>query len=339
MSGETIESKLKKAYGILESGDAAEARQVLSEALEIDLESREAAFAFWCCSFWADFLERARASQPKSAQESKKIGEEIVSQWGIFSETLEEDGRAGSIVQRAVYSTQTAVFTNALSFFTLAQKFLDEEAEGGDDGERRQKSRDESLRHAEVQHFLGLCEKELGNYDSALYHLKAANDLKPSDPRILAEMADAFALCGEAKNAKVLFREAFFIDAQKIDLLFLNSELIRGLVERVRERGYSGNELLEWIPVYGILYGVFNIKRLLRADEVTQISNDVRTLMNETKVPGNDKRTLVPRLINMNFWLIDNYARSEEANANDRIRECELSIMLLDEEVYRLYKK
>ena len=64
----------------------------------------------------------------------------------------------------------------------------------------------------------------------------AEQDSKPEKASILAEMADCYALCGEEKTSKVLFREAFFINPETIDLDFLESELIECLVKKTKEK-------------------------------------------------------------------------------------------------------
>ena len=72
---------------------------------------------------------------------------------------------------------------------------------------------------AEILRKTGLCHKKLGDYETALKFLNDANVQMPESAPVLAEMADCYALCGEERIAKVLFREAFYVDAQKIEQL------------------------------------------------------------------------------------------------------------------------
>ena len=148
-------------------------------------------------------------------------------------------------------------------------------------------------------------------------------------------MADCYALCGQEKTAKVLFREAFFIEPQKVDNSFLESELFCRLAERTAQAGYSGQALQEWIPVYGVLYGVFNIKRELRALEAGKLKQAVFALENELKESDKEPELLVPRLINRYFWLIDHYMTTNGDRA--RINEILLKIKLLDGSIYDMY--
>jgi len=88
--------------------------------------------------------------------------------------------------------------------------------------------------------------------------------------------------------------------------------------------------------VYGVLYGVFNVKRELRALEFGKLKQAIFALENELKDASAETRSvLVPRLINHYFWLIDHYV-----NVNDdktRINEVLLKIKLLDTDVYNRY--
>ena len=115
---------------------------------------------------------------------------------------------------------------------------------------------------------------------------------------ISAELADTYALSGEVRLAKVFFREALFKNASEIEICFLESEIIRALVTKVAAIGYTGEELLEWLPVYGTLDGILNVKRELKALELGKLRQSIYMLENELreKNPEN-KKLLVPRLI------------------------------------------
>ena len=92
-----------------------------------------------------------------------------------------------------------------------------------------------------------------------------------------------------------------------------------------------------WIPVYGVLWGIFNIKRELRSQEVGKLRQEIYALENEQKDPSCDFQILTPRLINMYFWLIDHYVQN---NDNQRlINEILLKIKILDTNIYNSYIK
>ncbi len=302
----SCEQELEKAYKFLEEGKTGEARNVLSAALEYNFDNSELSFAHWCCSYWNDFISRL------SRMDSYEQGDGLIKRWKTFKSDCE--GKK-DFQQRSFLAMQKGVFSLALKAYENTKTDFS----------------------ADLSYKKGLCNKKLGNYELALDFLTEAYRESPQSAVILAEMADCLALCGEEKNAKVLFREAFFVDAGKIELDFLDSELICCLIRQVRQKGYTGAVLQEWIPVYGVLYGVFNVKRELRSQEAGRLRQDIFATENEIKDPSNDSKILIPRLINMYFWLIDHYSHSNEGQA--KINECILQIRVHDENIYRLYTK
>lgn len=306
--GYQSEEGLSRAYSLLEAGNPAEAKQVLADIIQYDLGNKEASFAVWCCSFWAEFI----SDLPNL--DTFERGEALITHWKSFAHDV---ARHGDLVEKAVYATEKGVFSLALNAYEAI----------ADEGEPWQQ--------AETFRKIGLCHKKLGNYADAFSYLTEANKRAPLSAPIIAEMADCYALCGEEKNAKLLFREAFFRDAQAIDLAFLDSELICSLIRAVQEKGYAGAALQEWIPVYGVLYGVLNAKRRLKSQEVGKLKQDIYAAENEQRNPSSDLATLTPKLINMYFWLIDHYVQTEDGR--ERTNEILLKIKMLDRNIYSLY--
>ena len=308
--GTIDDEALKEAYQFLEEIKLAQAHDVVSKALEYNFTNPEMDFILWCCSYWTSPLKNCSRMEPY------ELGDYLITQWKAFRQDYEN---LGYTFPKVIYALKKGVFSQALSSYEMAK----------DGGRQTQK--------ADLCQKKGLCLKKLGKYEAALNLLSEAYRISPQSALILAEMADCLALCGEEKNAKVLFREAFFIDAQRVELEFLESELICALIRQVKEKGYIGAALQEWIPVYGVLYGVFNVKRELRPQEAGRLRQEIFAKENEIKDPSNDSKILIPKLINMYFWLIDHYARTNEGN--EKINDCLLQIRVHDENIYRMYTK
>ena len=300
---------LSKAYSFLEQGDIPQARKILTDVLEYDLDNPEVKFAVWCCSFWSGYMRIL------PNLETYERGEGLIAQWRSFLPALKKQ----EPVERTLFALQKGIFTLALQNFTA---LLDDRF---------------PAQQADLLCKIALCYKKLGQYETALQTLKDRTIMAAQSPAVLAEMADCYALCGEDKKAKVLFREAFFLDAQKVDILLLDSELICCLIRQVQKKGYTGAALHEWIPVYGVLYGILNVKRELRSNEVGLLKQDIYARENELRDPSCNASTMTPKLINMYFWLIDHYVRSE--NSSERINEILLRIKILDRNIYDLYVK
>lgn len=310
------ENALIQAYEFIKNGDPARARPLLEDALPYDLENGEILFALRCANYWVDLITKLGAIPTPFER-----GEGLVNHWKQFTKDIAKG--QGLKYERSVYAVRKGVFTLALENY-------------------RQLLQDKHpLQRAEAHRKAGLCYKELGDYETALSYLSEANSLLeevsrvPDSAAVLAEMADCYALCGRDDYAKVLFREAFFAGAGKVELVFLDSALITNLVELVYSKGFRGQPLLEWLPVYGVLYGVLNIKRQLRPQEAGRLRQEIYALENEMKDPAGEPEILIPRLINHYFWLIDHYVTTNDDRS--KINETLLKIKLLDNDVYNRY--
>ncbi|MCI1209790.1 MAG: hypothetical protein LKF96_10145 [Treponema sp.] len=305
------EEGLLKAYDFLKQGNPDQAKTVLETVLENDLDNEEVIFAIRCSSFWIEYIK-----QLTTINDDFERGEALLTEWKSFKSFI---AREEHPVDRTLYAVQRGIFSLARRCYSGL-------------GEER-----EPVRRSEIYSRTGLCCKKLGEYEAAKNCLIEANNLQPGTAAVLAEMADCYALCGEDRKAKVLFREAFFLDPERIDISFLDSELICCLIRQVEKKGYTGTVLQEWIPVYGVLLGVFNVKRVQRSQEIGKLKQEIYAKENESKDPASDSSILTPRLINMYFRLIDYYVLSDGNEKN--ISDILLKIKILDPEIHKLYVK
>ena len=304
------EAELKVALGFLKQGNPLEAQKIISSLFEQDLESTELIYTNKCCIFWGDSIKRL-----KSIEDNIERSESILQEWKDFQNYISRETKP---YEPAQYAVQEGFFKNALEEY---KKMLEEK---------------DPLQKAEIYKNTGICYKKLGDFENARAFLTEANNIYPNLSSVLAELADCYSLCGEDKFGKVLYREAFFADPDSIDLDFLDSELIKCLIEKTKSKGYSGKALQYWIPVYGVLCGVFNIKRELTSQEVARLKKDLYAMENEIKDPSCNSEILVPRMLNCYFWLMDHYYLAKENQA--KINEVLLRIKLLDSAVYEIVK-
>ena len=304
------EAELKVALGFLRQGNPLEAQKIISSLFEHDLESTELVYTNKCCIFWSDSIKRL-----KNIEDNFERSENILLEWKNFQDYI---SRETTPYEPALFAVQQGFFKNALEEY---KKMLEEK---------------DPLQKAEIYKNTGICYKKLGDFENARAFLTEANNIYPNLSSVLAELADCYSLCGEDKFGKVLYREAFFADPDSIDLDFLDSELIKCLIEKTKSKGFSGKALKYWIPVYGVLGGVFNIKRELTSQEVARLKKDLYAMENEIKDPSCNSEILVPRMLNCYFWLMDHYYLAKENQA--KINEVLLRIKLLDSAVYEIVK-
>jgi len=298
---------LNKVYLSFKEGQFKEASLLLEKALEIDFESTDVTNALKAANFW---LEREDRLATISGAYEK--GEYYLGQWKVFSGFV---SRMERLSERCLFNIKYYIFGSALAYYLS----LYNETE---------------LSDPEILFRMGRCHKCQGNYESAIRFLELASQHRREDAAILAELADSYSLVNEDRAAKVFFREAFFLDAQAVELSYLESPMILRLLEKSKGRfGETGPELQEWLPIYGTIYGLFNVKRELRPLELGKLKQAIYQL--EREIGGQKDSRLVPRLLNHYFWLVDHYLNSGEDRK--KIEEVLSKIKELDPEIYNEY--
>jgi hypothetical protein len=139
----------------------------------------------------------------------------------------------------------------------------------------------------------------------------------------------------ETRVSKAFFREAFFLDPEIIDIDACESGMLKKLVEKIREKGIEEDSLKDWIPVYGAIYAVFNIKRELRPLEYGKLKQSIFHLEKEMEGGPEKAKKLLPRLLNRYFWLIDHLIIKNEDK--QKVEEVLSKIRDLDMNIYKEY--
>ncbi len=304
---DAISSLLHSIYALLKQGLFENAEKELEKALEIDFEHPEVIATLKTAHYW-----REKGTLLDRFDDAYAEGEWLFKEWGNFSSFI---GPNGADAANGVYAVKQWVFRRALA------KYLSLTAEAG--GLDR-----------EILLRISKCYKSLGDYANAVEYIEGVSRVRRDDPEILAELADCYAFISETRAAKVFFREAFFIDPQRVQLESLESLLICRLIDRVRSMGHESPVLAEWIPVYGVIYGIFNVKRELRPLEYGRLKQTIFELENEVRERNNLEVT-VPRLLNRYLWLIDHLVTLKDAR--DKIEEVLEKIKIVAPSIYELY--
>jgi len=311
-----VEELIRRTYETLKTGDAAVALDFLRKALEIDFEHEEVLYALKCLNWWLEKQKRL-----DDFQDPYQRGEYLLSQWKsyyVFLDRIGESSLPLSAIDSCQYALKRFVYSRALDCFL---NLLGDGANRTDSALLLQ---------------TGRCSKGAGNWDEAQKYLEQAGRFKRDDAGILSELADVNALLGDERAAKVLFREAFFLDPQEINLPGLESEMILRLMDKVKELGYTGPELSEWIPVWGNIWGIFSVKRELKPVELGRLKQSIVSLENENRSKSGSGSHIKPRLLNRYFWLIDHCEHNRDTTG--LMDETMLKIKFNDPAVYQQYR-
>jgi len=305
-----IDHILNEVQNKIREGLFTEAEELLYRALEIDFEHLEVVDTLKCCKFWKERLPKLN-----EIHDDFERGEYLLNQWVAFQEFI---NRLTIPIERELFVLRQWLFGTALVHFKRVMRAQEEP-------------------DAEIVLRIGRCHKSTGNFEKALEYLESVGRKRREDAEYLAEIADCYALINETKAAKAFFREAFFINPQKVKIQFLESGLITRLVARVRDLGYAEEVLREWIPVYGVLFGVLNVKREMRPLEYGKLKQSIYSLEKRIQEEGSEgeRQLLIPRLLNRYFWLIDHYVNAHENRV--RVEEVLSKIKIVDENIYEQY--
>jgi tetratricopeptide (TPR) repeat protein len=304
-----VSALLALGYECLKNTDLESASRFFDEALHEDFERSEVLYALKCCNFWREPTKEADLMEDAFAR-----GDFLIAKWRTFRSFLT---RISGNSEMASYAFKRMVFGMALGAYLSAPE----------------ESRPQPDPEAEFR--LGRCRKALGDYETALRHLEKAVNAKRDSGKYLAELADCLALSGEQRLSKSRFREAFLLAPDAVELDYLESDMIRLLVDKVKEEGREGAALKEWIPVYGELTGLFDVKPELSPSEFARLNSSMFQLENELRENPSQAEALKPRLLNRYFWLASHY-RAIGAEAV-RVEKILLKIRLLDEDIFQRY--
>lgn len=302
----TISDALEHTLEAFRSGDFGRAEAEAEGALGLDFEHTGVQAALKCAVYWKDRM--ARVETLVAPEEKANL---LMREWAGFSRRFRE--HLDEPFEEGIEAIRSSVFDRA------AQGYLDQIPF-------------EEGRKYELMLKAARAWKGMGSFDKALETLDQVLAGRPDDAGALAEMADCFEAVGEVQRAKLFFREAFYLNAQAVELESLRSPSLREVADAVAREGYTGAELKEWMAVYAVVRGVFSVKRDLKPLELGQLKQSINSLKAELR----DTQPLVlPKLLNRYFWLIDHFFSVKEDRS--KIEDVLLNIKLLDQKIYELY--
>jgi tetratricopeptide (TPR) repeat protein len=305
---EEINKILNRVYRLFKEGAFEDAVTLLEDGLKIDFEDPQIAYALKCANFWLERVEKLAFTSGKYEK-----AEFLTLQWINFSKFLNQIGESS---EKCLFNLKQFIFGTAMHYYI---EILE----------------DSDIFDAEILLKIGKCYKAVGNYEKAIEYLVLGNQQKSGCAELLAELGDCYSLINETKFAKLFFREAFFLNPKEIPIESLESGMIKKLVEAVREKEIPDELLNDWIPVFGTIFGVFNIKRELKALEFGKLKQVIFSLEKEVREKTQDVKHMIPKLINHYFWLIDHYINTRDDKS--KIEEICAKIKDLDYDVYLEY--
>ena len=296
------------AYRLFEKGDFADARRLFELAHALDYEDIEIRTGLRASGFW-----ELRMRELELISDLGSRGDYLRRQWLVF----EREYAAGFEHPFSEGRSKIRLWVHGEALECYEKQAFD-------------------TNDPECMFQAARCLKALGRFEDAIRSIeRALKTVGRFEARLIADMADAYAFIGETRSAKVLMREAMFLDASAVELDELKAPMFRRLVQRLEsDIPAQRPDFAYWLPVYGSLWGVLNVKRELKPVEYGKLKQMIHAMKSEI-TDGDEDGTLTPRLINGYLRLIDHY---QSAGADRRaIEEVLMNIKLLSPLIYEKY--
>jgi len=140
--------------------------------------------------------------------------------------------------------------------------------------------------------------------DSAIVALQNLIASEPGNAMAYGYLGDAYFLRGDLKTARICYREAFVMEAEKVDLKRLQDRELKGKLEEFLAHGSFGSDAMAWFPVEAQLDGFFEPRKFRDLEEVKAW---LKLYLDLSKAHGKSKdQALVPRLFYHGMTISDN---------------------------------
>jgi tetratricopeptide (TPR) repeat protein len=270
--------KQGKAHRMLEEGRFREAIAYFENILAENPQYPGVADGLRAARFW-----QGRSGKLSKYQSSYDKARLLLKEWRDFEKFMDRNNlRHG----RATSSIQKYIFSDIIGSFAKAYQ------EG-------------AVPDTAILVQIGDCFKKLGNYERAIDAYEYARGFDAEDPALLSRLGDCYFSIDETSKAKVLFREAFFIDPGQVELGCIESPFIHMLFRKTRERIQDTETCIFWLPVIAEVSSAFNVKREPKKGEVERLREKIDQLEREYRSNKKKRPYIEPKLINHYFWLID----------------------------------
>lgn len=186
-------------------------------------------------------------------------------------------------------------------------------------------------------YYLGVSHLMLKEYDEALTWANHAVRKDPEHMGYHAFLANCWECLGHDFQARLLYREAFFQKPEEIELSCMNSQIIDTIIERFLHFQYPVEHIQFWIPVFGRIFGLFNVKRALTTLEYSSLVQRMRSLEGRFFNTNQQEQdpSVLPKLLNSYLWMIDYFDAA--GKHEEKVEELESQLLAADRFIHRIY--
>ncbi len=275
---ENIELK-KDVYQSLRNGELGPAEELVLKGMEEDIHNPDYEKLLKVIKFWQNRRELFNFEGGG--------GEVLIGEWDKFLEFCKDQSIDN---KKAVLSIKNYVYSRAVEFLVESYRLS-------------------PVPERDTLILLGQTFYEIGILDRAVETLEYALSLARGDDdiRIYMLLGDIYFEIGENDSAMVMFNEAFLRFPQLVNIETIEYPAIKKLHASVSEDGFSDNEVLEWISVYGYLYEGLTARKKMEYNDYMEMKEKILDYEKSLKIDKKVRNIIVPRLINFYLWILDYY--------------------------------
>ncbi len=317
------EQHLSFALSLLSDGCFNDAIMAFKEILKHDYSNESALFGGKCCNYWKAKIEKLCKEKDKKSFSYYKTGSLLFEEWNKFILAFNSSKETENVVLNCVMHYVLGV---ALEYFKKAEF-----------------ESDISINIVNLFIVIALLNKELGKIDEAICYFQKVIRTEPLNADAYAQLGNCYELQGNERAAKIMLREAFFLDPAGIDLAKLeDSQLIAKICYAMKQYEIAEETFVFWMPVYARVYNILDVKRELGSVEVARIQKHIsgikKELENNSEIlkNKNELEKFKAMLLIRYLWLYD-YFQDNELN-KDEMKKVEECIKELSFTIYNILK-
>ncbi len=275
---ENIELK-QKIYRVLRECQLDVAEELALKGMEEDFHSQDLEKILKIIKFWQNRAELFTYSENHS--------EKLLKEWDSFIDFCQENQLDN---KKAILSIKDFVFRKVIDSLIDSYRLS-------------------PVPERETLVLLGESFYEIGMTDKAIETLEYAMSISQEDEdvRIYAMLGNLYAESGEKDLAMLLYNDIFLKFPQVLNLEKIDFPPIQRLIQIIREDGFRDNEVAEWVPFYGYVYGGLTAKRKLEYKDYIDLQEKIKDYEKALRVDKKVIRFIIPRLINFYLWVLDYY--------------------------------
>lgn len=270
-----------RIYSALKEGKLNAAEELALEAMEEDISDNDLEVILKIVKFWQNRTDFFEFSQEVNN------GELLFREWDAFIDFC-VDNKVDN--KKAFYAIKAFVFHNMVDLLIESYKLS-------------------PFKDREILIILGQAFYEIGMTGKAIETLEYAMSLPSNqkDVRVFTLLGDLYSQSGDTDRAMLMYSEAFFYFPQLVDVKNCDFPSIRKLYETVKKDGFEENEIVEWIPIYGYLYGGLTSRRKLEYQDYMELVRRIKEYEKSLEIDKKVVNVIIPRLVNYYIWTFDYY--------------------------------